>query len=286
MMTMTTQQDRTFEMTLEIDAPVEAVWQALTDAEDLVRWFATNARIEPRVGGKWRISWDGRWPWDTEIAVFEPNRHLRLVDRQGRPYDADGKATLDGLAPMELALDWHLEGHGGRTVLRLVHSGFGRGGAWDDEYDGVSVGWRLELRGLRHYLEHHRGRHRSVAWARATTPEATAGLWRRLAGPGGLLRAGRLDGTREGDPYSAVLATGDTMHGVVVAAIPHRAWQVTVEPLNDALFRVWIDRIAGVSSVNAWLTTYGLPAETASGFEQRLDAEIARILSATPAALG
>ena len=43
------------------------------------------------------------------------------------------------------------------TTLRLVHSGFGPGADFDEEYDGISQGWPVELRSLRHYLENHAG---------------------------------------------------------------------------------------------------------------------------------
>ena len=35
-------------MRIDIDAPVDAVWKALSDAEEVTRWFATRAAIEPR----------------------------------------------------------------------------------------------------------------------------------------------------------------------------------------------------------------------------------------------
>ena len=51
---------RTIEKELEIDAPIEAVWKALTDAEELTNWFPLEARVKPGVGGSiWRLeSWE------------------------------------------------------------------------------------------------------------------------------------------------------------------------------------------------------------------------------------
>src|SRR6185295_13980050 len=40
-----------------IDAPPEAVWKAISDAEELTRWFVDEASIEPRVGGMFTFSW-------------------------------------------------------------------------------------------------------------------------------------------------------------------------------------------------------------------------------------
>ena len=133
---------RAFDITIEVAVSPDAVWQALTDPQDLVRWFPLEAEITPGAGGRWMISWEGQWPWATEIEIWEPNRHLRLLDRNARPYDAEGKTQL-AVEPMPIAIDWYLEARGGSTRLRLVHSGFGRGAGWDDEFEGVSLGWLL-----------------------------------------------------------------------------------------------------------------------------------------------
>jgi uncharacterized protein YndB with AHSA1/START domain len=266
---------RAFEMTIEIAVPPDAVWQALTSAEELVRWFPTEASVTPGKGGKWMISWDGNWPWTTEIEIWEPGHHLRLVDRKGRPYDVHGKAINESVAPLPIAIDWYLEGKGGSTSLRLVHSGFGRGGAWDDEYEGVSVGWPLELHGLKHYLEHHRGERRQVAWNRVAVPVAPDVLWPRLAGPDGIVRDTLLT-LKAGDRYETTLSTGDRIEGEVVMTIGNRGLQVTVDGWNGALYRLWVDRVGDQSAVNSWLSAYGVPERLVKDFNARMRAEIDR----------
>ena len=44
---------------IAIDAPEEAVWKAIVDGEELTRWFVDAAKVEPGVGGSFRLSWDG-----------------------------------------------------------------------------------------------------------------------------------------------------------------------------------------------------------------------------------
>src|SRR4029453_6519441 len=85
-----------------------------------------------------------------------------------------------------VAVEFTLEGDQGRTHLRLVHSGFGPGEEWDDEFEGISHGWPFELRSLRHYLRHHRGRDRHFAWGRATTPLPPEAAWTRLTSAEGV----------------------------------------------------------------------------------------------------
>jgi uncharacterized protein YndB with AHSA1/START domain len=275
---------RAFEMTIEIAVSPDAVWQALTDPAEVTRWFASQADIEPGPGGKWMISWDGHWPWTTEIQIWEPNRHLRLIDRNARPFDAKGEAAITSVAPMPIAIDWHLEATGGSTTLRLVHSGFGRGGAWDDEYEGVSLGWPLELNGLKYYLERHRGETRGVAWARTVVGVPLETLWSRFFGPEGIVLDPSVLTLRPGQGYAARLSTGDHIEGTVVVNIAGRGLQLTVDGWNDALYRLWIDRVGEESAVNSWLSTYGMAEGFAEGFNARMKAEVARVASITATA--
>lgn len=272
-----TQDTRAFEMTIEIAVRAEAVWQAITDAQELVRWFPLDANITQGAGGKWMVSWNGQWPWNTDIEIWEPQRRLRLVDRNGRPYDAEGKTAL-AVTPLQIAIDWHLEAKGGSTTLRLVHSGFGRGGAWDDEYEGVSVGWQLELNGLKHYLEKHRGQTRHVAWNRMVIEAPVAALWNRLVSPAGLVTDPTLM-SRCGEHYTTTLSTGDRIEGIVIAAIRDRALEVTVRGWNDALYRLWIDKVGGQSSVNSWLSAYDVAERFITDFHTRMGGEIERVVA-------
>jgi len=44
-------------LSIEIEAPPSAVFRALTDPEQLNRWMAAAARVEPRVGGVFDLGW-------------------------------------------------------------------------------------------------------------------------------------------------------------------------------------------------------------------------------------
>jgi uncharacterized protein YndB with AHSA1/START domain len=273
---------RAFEMTIEIAVSADAVWQALADPTEVTRWFASRSEIVPGPGGRWMVSWDGNWPWDTQIEIWEPQRHLRLIDRAGRPYDAHGESPVTSVAPMPISLDWYLESKAGSTTLRLVHSGFGRGGAWDDEYEGVSLGWLLELNGLKHYLEHHRGETRQVAWSRTVVAAPAGALWTRFIGPEGILRDASVLRLRAGDSYSTALSTGDRLEGIVIANVEGRGLEVTVQGWNNALYRVWIDRVGAEAAVNSWLSTYGMPDAFAAEFNERMRAEVERVAATAP----
>jgi len=271
---------RSAEVTLPLDASVDAVWRALTDSRELVNWFPTDAAVDARPGGRFAISWDGQWQWDMTIADFEPLRRLRMIDRQARPFDANG-TPLEQAAPVELALEITLEPReGGGTVLRLVHSGFGHGAVWDDELDGVSLGWNVELRGLAHYLAHHRGRTRHVAWAHVTLDASLEHAWQTLTSPAAVVTSGYRHDLTAGDTCTIALATGDVIEGRVVFAKPGRQLLVEAHNLGDALFRLSLDRAAGQVFAQIWLSAWTLPTNDVDAFAARTRSLLASLQSA------
>ena len=138
---------RSFSMSIDINATPEEVWRALTDAGELMRWFPLQARVTPGKGGSVFWGWDEHWAWESQIDAWEPERRLGLVEN--RPaFDVNGE-PLPG-PPEQLAMEFTLDTHAGKTTLRIVHSGFGDGDSWDDELESVSAGWQFELRGLKH----------------------------------------------------------------------------------------------------------------------------------------
>ena len=71
---------RQHETAIEIDAPIEEVWKAITDAAAMARWFAPKMTVEPGVGGFVIADWGQGIEWKTTIEIWEPNRRLRLVE--------------------------------------------------------------------------------------------------------------------------------------------------------------------------------------------------------------
>lgn len=263
---------RSVEARIEVAAPADALWRAVSEAEELMRWFPQQAQVTPGVGGSIRIAWEGGWQSDSRIEIWDPPRRLRSVAEQ-QPFDAEGRAVA-GTQPLPIAVDYEIEGVGPRARLRLVHSGFGPGAEWDDEIEGVRRGWGFELLGLKHYLERHRGQDRHAAWLfRASSlPEAEA--WRRLcAGYLGGLDASTL---HVGGRLSLRTADGDDLAGRVHAAEP---WGVqgTVEAWGDGLFRVSTDRLNGRTLVHVGAQSWTGPAARIADFERRATAALARL---------
>jgi len=145
---------RQHETTVEIDAPIEEVWNAIADATGMARWFAPKMTVEPGVGGFVVADWGQGIEWKTTIEIWEPNRHLRLVETRDQFIGASPAAET--LEPCRLIQDYFLDSVGGKTVLRLVHSGFGSGENWDIEYEGTRGGWAGCFFRMKLGLEQHR----------------------------------------------------------------------------------------------------------------------------------
>ena len=255
-----TDQERAFEMEIDIDAPADEVWRALSDAEELTRWFPLEASVQPGRGGT--MTWTWEQPWMTRIDRWDPPRRLRLIQADEQPLDVDGRPIETGRAvPARIGIEFTLETMHGKTRLRLVHSGFGPGAEWDDEVEGISLGWQFELRSLRHYLQRHHGRDRHVGWARASSPLSIDDTWARLVGPDGF----SVGGATAGQPYQLDTPTADHFSGTTELAIPRREFFGTVRELDDGVFRVSSYPAAGQVGVTVWAATYsaGLAARVA-----------------------
>lgn len=159
---------------VEIDAPVERVWRALTEAEELERWFPLEARVVPGEGGSIWMSWKNEYAGDSRILAWEPNRRLET-----------SWGELDGHGPAQVTT-YTLEPRGGRTVVRVVTSGFPTDPSWDDWVEATGRGWRWELGSLKRYLEEHAGEDRAVVYLRRRTDASREEAWARLSGPDGL----------------------------------------------------------------------------------------------------
>jgi uncharacterized protein YndB with AHSA1/START domain len=242
---------RRFEMTLDINATPEDVWRALTDAGELMRWFPLQARVEPGKGGSIFWGWDEHWAWESQIDTWEPPRRLRLIEN--RPaFDANGQ-PLPGPS-QQIAMEFTLETHAGRTRLRLVHSGFGEGASWDDELDSISAGWQFELRGLKHYLERHRGRDRQYAFAQKVTSLDRNAVWDRLLSPAAFtVTSGKL---AQGERCVIKASTGDELSGVIAWHKPGSDVFMIVSDLDDGVFRISTWRAADQTGVQVWMTSY------------------------------
>ncbi len=278
---------RRIETQIDIHAPVDAVWKALTDAEELCNWFPPFAEVKPGKGGHIRVVWGEKQDWTSPIGEWEPNKHLQVIWSEPTPPEKAEQARKDGFfIPFRIAVDYYLEARGSQTRLRLVHSGFSADAVWDNQYDGTERGWAFELRGLKHYLESHRGTKRVVVHAKRTINDiAIDEAWQRLMGPEALLADGKLASRRPGDRYAITTITADHLEGAVQILNPPKDFCGTAENFNNAFLRVRIDESCMGQpgrEVNLWLSTYGLPADQTDALQKRWQTMLDDVFSTVP----
>ncbi len=265
------------EAELQLSVDPQAVWAALTDAQELENWFPLQAEVEPGEGGRIHLSWDGDWESDLDIELWEPQRRLRT----SWPWAAE-----EGLRgqPNAVVVDYQIEPRsGGGTVLRLVHSGFPVGDDWEDIFDGTRRGWSYELRSLKHYLENHRGVRRAVARVRRSMgSRANQEVWDRLWSDGGLVAEGAVGPIERGASYAFTMSGGVELAGTILVAIAPTDLGATVSGVNNSLFRVAVGHERGPGEppeVQLWLATWGVLRSQVEQIESAWESALDRVLA-------
>ncbi|MBS0611886.1 MAG: SRPBCC domain-containing protein [Proteobacteria bacterium] len=129
---------------VEIGAPVNRVWRALTEPSMIRIWQNTAAEVDPRKGGLYRTGVAGQNLREAHIDVFEPNRRLRLIYMNTRDYPRSDSAIVD---------DFLLDAKPGKTALRLLGSGVPEAQEWDRAYVKIRMSWERLLARMRVMLE-------------------------------------------------------------------------------------------------------------------------------------
>ena len=258
------QKGRTIELEFETDATPEKVWAALTEAAHLASWFPQKAWTKGEgVGAKVGLSWGEGAAWETTVSAWEPGRLLQWTN------DAMGKP------PAVLVVDFHIEQARGKTIVRLVHSGFGDGADWDQQYDGTKGGWSYFMKNLAHYLDRHYGTARTMVWDRRPPGMSFEDTWAQLLGPAGLAIEPPADQLREGDAFRARLGDQSVEGSVIMSERPYR-FAATLPSLNDSILFVEMELGGENWQCGVWLSTYGVePARTESlqtGLTDRVNA--------------
>jgi len=123
------------ELVVDIEAPPDAVFRALTHPSDIDRWMKAKSTVEPVVGGRMSFGWPTEGP--LRILSIVPNEKLSYTWEH--PNDAETIVT------------WTLEPPNGRrtaTRLTLVHSGFG-----ERDTEDFRTGWLKHVSWMKALLE-------------------------------------------------------------------------------------------------------------------------------------
>jgi uncharacterized protein YndB with AHSA1/START domain len=142
------------EKEIELAAPPERVWDAITTAAGNEAWL-------------WPAPGDLR-PGVAPVATWEQPEHLVVRT----PAAEDGSAQ---------AFEYVITGRdGGTTVLRFVHSGV-MGDSWEGEYPELTGhGWDMYLDTLAQYFLHFAGKPATYVVAEAPRSSASGDAWPAL----------------------------------------------------------------------------------------------------------
>lgn len=121
-----------------------------TSVDGVKSFFAPDARVEARVGGRYEMIFDT--VKDPEGADFGTKGATILALEEGRRLVFEWKgppwATEMNVRPFPTRVTVSFEDQSGsppQSRVRLVHEGFGTGGSWPQAYDKFRVAWRLVL---------------------------------------------------------------------------------------------------------------------------------------------
>jgi len=258
---------RSIEREIEIDAPIEDVWKALTEPEGLTRWLCEEARVTPGVGGSFWVSWGEGQGGDNCIEVWEPGRRMRL---RNLPWEApSAQYDAEAASATPIIQEYTLETRDGKTVLRLVDSGMPDASEWDGMYDSKSRGWEMFFLALRHYLEKHNGEHRRNITEMRQISGTLTEAWEKITGPEGLAASGSFAGAVPGSRYSVTTSLGDALQGEVLINLPPKTLSITIENLNDALLAASFEEMGGTTYLWFALSTYGSDAQSDEELRER-----------------
>ena len=253
----------------EVDATPEAVWDAIATGPGINSWYMGASEVLPGPAGAVRTAL-GDAVMEGTVTAWDPPRRFAY-------------RTVEGDDGRFFAFEFTIEGRqGGRTLLRVVASGFIPGEDWEAEYEAMSGGGRMFFNTLVAYLTHFAGRpatpvsavsppvadwprtwealHRALGLPPGAPPGAALGRPVRCAPPG--LPA--IDGVVD---YATADALGLRTPDALYRFLKGFFGSLVVE---HHLFGAGVDGAAAARAWTAWLAGLvgppppGAPAATAS----------------------
>lgn len=163
-----TDERRKIELEIEVPGTPEEVWQAIATGPGISSWYVPHT-VEEKKGGAANASFGDAPEMQVAGRVAEWDPPHRIV--------MDGGDSSEGLV-----FEWLVEARdGGSCVVRLINSGFGQGGEWDDQYDAMHEGWLIFLSNLRLHLQHFAGQSAITSLPMTYVPANADTAWSALA---------------------------------------------------------------------------------------------------------
>lgn len=210
-------EDRVIDLSVEVPGTPEEVWQAIATGPGISSWFVPH-EVEEREGGQVTVSFGDYGSGTARVTVWDPPRRV-VFDGTDQP----GGLVHEWLVEAAPGAD----GDGGSCIVRLVNSGFGAGDEWDDQFDGMTEGWRIFLEHLRVRRAHFPGRSAQPVIPTVTCAGPNRDAWARLCTALGIDPAIAAGGVVRTGPDAPAMA------GRVVSTIDRPAAIATLLVLDE-----------------------------------------------------
>lgn len=131
---------------IEIAATPQQVWAAITEADQIAKWFGDSATVDLRVGGRIRLGWS---EFDNSVA------HA-VIERIDEPHVFAWRWWMDGQDEAEATLvTFELTGDDVNTTVTVVESGLAALSPEKaaEQIEGNTEGWISELGDLAALLQ-------------------------------------------------------------------------------------------------------------------------------------
>ncbi len=244
-------EQRAIELEIEVPGTPEEVWQAIATGPGITSWYVPHT-VEERAGG-------------AASASFGPGPELQIAGRVAA-WEPPHRVVFDKGDDETggLAFEWLVEAKDHSTcIVRLVNSGFGTGGEWDDQYDAMTEGWKLFLLNLRLHLEHFAGERATPMLPMAMWAGDPAAVWTAVLAALGFPADPKL-GARVSTAATTALPS---LAGTVVDVGVRRLALLLDEPAPGTAF-VAVEGRAPHSGVSVWSYLYGAAGAAAAAADQ------------------
>jgi uncharacterized protein YndB with AHSA1/START domain len=132
--------ERAIELSIEVDAPIAAVWRSWTTRDGIREFFAPDANVELEVGGAYEMLFDPDAP--PGLRGGEGNRILAIDPPHLLSFTWNAPPSLPEVRPQRTHVTVRLsELADDRTRVTLRHDGWGDGGQWDDAFTYFQRAW-------------------------------------------------------------------------------------------------------------------------------------------------
>jgi len=128
-------QARGYMQGFESTASAATLWRALIDPAMLSLWYATEAAVDPKAGGRYTVETRLFGKREAHIERFEPQSRLQLMFEPNPEWPP--------LSDSALIEDFIIDERKGQRMLRVMGSGIPPGEEWARTLVRLRTGWAL-----------------------------------------------------------------------------------------------------------------------------------------------